>query len=160
MYVTYQNRLLAASKTEEFVLLVEEAKIVKADLEQLLEHLLHISGSVVEQMVSEKERQECSGTAMDAREEVSASAPASLLAVTDGPALQAEPVPVRAEKEKGPSAREDAVKTSPDLQGFQVSVHKLYKKGLTPREIAQKLDKGQEEVKLIINLMEMQYMNI
>ncbi len=166
MYSTYQNRLLVFQKTDEFVQLVDEARSVKQDLEQLLDQLLHISGNVVDNVISEHQSSDRVLEQSQLLKEI------SLVPALDNsvePPLEDikaeynmdnhnifEPDP-ETELPTGISQRKTS--QSFDLQNFHTLVKNLYQRGFTTKEIAQKLDKGQDEVSLIINLLDMQYIN-
>jgi len=163
MYVTYQNRLLVVQKTNEFVQLVDEARSVKDDLEQLLDHVINVSGSIVDDLISEQQSERiCHGSQIlntdlvPAMDDIAVSTIEPVKAddepdYNNRPDLILDPVPL--------SPRADQSKTAPsfDLQNFHTRVKNLYQRGFTTKEIAQKLDKGQDEVSLIINLLDMQY---
>ncbi len=170
MYITYQNRLLAARKTDEFIQLVDEAKSVKDDLEQLLDQVLHVSGNIIDNfnLISEQQSWDRVSKQSQLVKEIS-PAPGldnATAAIIDD--IKADSIPdnnninisdPKTEAALSPQIDQASNTQSFDMQKFYSVVNNLYQKGLTTKEIAQKLGKGQDEVKLIINLMNMQYIN-
>ncbi len=165
MYVTYQNRLLVVQKTNEFVLLVDEARAVQDELEQLLDKVIDVSGNMVDNLAAEQQRSlEKVGLENQLLREIRPESEPDITAASLKEDIKAE----NAQEKDSITIPENEVppqvspsKTTPnfDLQNFHIMVKNLYQRGLTTKEIAQKLDKGQDEVSLIINLLDMQYMS-
>ncbi len=178
MYITYQNRILAAQKTDEFVLLVDEAKSVKDDLEQLLDQVLNVSGNIIDNFnsISEQHSWDRVSNERQLLKEISHALILDKEAAAPVPTLDNAAAVIEDDKADGildnnnvsdhtaepiltPQLDQARNTQSFDLQKFHSVVNNLYKKGFTTKEIAQKLDKGQDEVNLIINLLDMQYIN-
>ncbi len=229
MYITYQNHLAVSRKTEEFVMLLDEAQAVQNDLEQLLGQVLEISETIIEDLkacrgdspfdpvstaVVADKRPDFALPSLSAQDPTQSSAtiseacrgddpfdPVSTAVVADKrpdfalPSLSAQD-PTQSSATISEACRGDSpfntistativdhrpegappaqnisgLKVKPvsssipqqgkmassfDLQNIHAVVNNLYKKGFTTKEIAQKLDKGQDEVSLILNLLEM-----
>jgi len=168
-YVTYQNRLLVNKKTNEFMQLLDEAKSVKEDLEQLMEQAVNVSRCIVDNINSCLAKPSSSGITDDISEEISINH-ADTGATDSGNRLsimgefpESEVNNIDSEDEQynqtNESMKERQVEEIVDLQNIYSDVSSLYKRGLTAKEIAQKLNKGQDEVSMILNINNMKYIN-